>query len=296
MPETIRRRRGKAGTGKVAELNIQRLPLSRLKPHPRNPRKHPESGTAQWKALKRSLEHDYFDPLVWNKRNKMLVSGHLRRKVLEEMGVVEADVVVVDYDEPTHLARLLAANNPNGEDDLGGLGDILREISELPDFDQMLTAMPSGDIMSFLTSLEGGEGESGEEGAGHSAEGDEQGEIVRDRDYLQAALDSIESPTHEVTTGQVWRLKGRHYLVCAHPCTDHQLYIPYLSGPNEAENPRREGRLLFLAPDPLTFSDYFQDRETIVAVQPDTRLASYTLSLFIAAFGEDAAELIEGAT
>lgn len=113
---------------KTAALTVKRLALADLKPHPRNPRRHPESGSPQWAALKTSLEHDYYDPLVWNVRNGMLVSGHLRTKVLKESGFTEADCVVVDYDEQTHIARMISANKGAGEDDYPSLKDLLQEI------------------------------------------------------------------------------------------------------------------------------------------------------------------------
>jgi hypothetical protein len=61
-----------------------------------------------------SLRHDYFDPLVWNERNNKLVSGHLRKKVLIDLGVESADMVKVSYDEATHRARVIAANEQAG--------------------------------------------------------------------------------------------------------------------------------------------------------------------------------------
>jgi len=100
---------------KVAGLQIERIALGEMKPHPKNPRKHPRPGSPAWEVLRKSLDRDYFDPLVLNRRNGMLVSGHLRHRVMVEMGFTHADVSVVDYDEPLHLARLIAANNPLGE-------------------------------------------------------------------------------------------------------------------------------------------------------------------------------------
>jgi len=37
---------------KQAALIIERLPLDVLKPHPRNPRVHPDPGTPEWEALR----------------------------------------------------------------------------------------------------------------------------------------------------------------------------------------------------------------------------------------------------
>ena len=113
---------------KTATICIERKRLSELEAHPRNPRRHPDPGTSEWQSLALSLEHDYFDPIVWNRRNGLLVSGHLRVKVLLDLGYEEADVSVVDYDEETHLARLLAANKLQGQDDRGSLIDVLEEL------------------------------------------------------------------------------------------------------------------------------------------------------------------------
>lgn len=114
----------------IAELNIERRLLAELKSHPKNPRVHPDEGSVEFEALRRSLEHDYFDPLVLNTRNGMLVSGHYRKKVFEVMGVTEVDVVLVDYDEPTHLARLFAANKQFGDWDDEAVTRLLGEIDE----------------------------------------------------------------------------------------------------------------------------------------------------------------------
>ncbi len=95
-------------------LTVETVPLVRLLPHPKNPRHHPEPDTAEWNTLLKSLEHDYFDPLIWNRRNGFLVSGHLRTKILATQGVETVQVIVVDYDESIHVARMIAANKSAG--------------------------------------------------------------------------------------------------------------------------------------------------------------------------------------
>ncbi len=135
---------------KVAEIKIERMKLADLQPHPRNPRKHPEPGSAEWATLKASLEHDYYDPLVWNRLNKKLVSGHLRTKVLIEAGYTEADVSVVEYDEETHIARMMSANKMTGENDLPGLKDLLQEI-DTGAFDMDLTGFTADEIEKKIT-------------------------------------------------------------------------------------------------------------------------------------------------
>lgn len=113
---------------KVASFEKSRLPIGELKLHPRNPRKHPKKDSALWQVMVKSLEVDYFDPIVWNKRNGCLVSGHLRLKVLQEMGFTHVDVVVVDYDEVLHYARMIAANRFLGDWEEEILASLAREI------------------------------------------------------------------------------------------------------------------------------------------------------------------------
>lgn len=82
-----------------------------------------------WKLLERSLAHDYFGLLVVNVRNDILVDGHKRFAVMKHNGVKEVDVSVVDYDEETHLARLLATREhfrKPDKDEVQALMDRLR--------------------------------------------------------------------------------------------------------------------------------------------------------------------------
>lgn len=115
---------------RIAAIDTARLPIEQIRLHPRNPRKHPEPGSPIWEILKRSLEHAYFEPLVWNRRNGYLVSGHFRLKVLTEMGFTLVDVSVVDLDEATHYALMIAANRMLGEWEDAILASLAKEIDE----------------------------------------------------------------------------------------------------------------------------------------------------------------------
>ncbi len=136
-------------SSKVAAVVVERLPLSQLKPHPRNPRVHPEPGTEEWEKLRASLADAYFDPIVWNRTNGLLVSGHLRRKILQTDGFSHADVVVVEWDEHRHLARMIAANQSAGKDDRGELAVILEELN-VAGFNLALTGLPDVDLAKLL--------------------------------------------------------------------------------------------------------------------------------------------------
>src|SRR5438105_12735896 len=114
--------------------------LNQVKPHEKNPRRHPDPGTEEYARLKESLANDYFGPLVFNRRNNKLVSGHLRRKILIDLGFSSAEMVEVSYDEKTHLARMLAANELTGQNDDVKVAAILKLVA-------------SGEILAGLTAM-----------------------------------------------------------------------------------------------------------------------------------------------
>tara|TARA_R110000803_G_scaffold79541_5_gene145184 strand:- start:77 stop:721 length:645 start_codon:yes stop_codon:yes gene_type:complete len=130
-------------------LKVETLTLRSLKAHPKNPRTHPKKDSDKWNALAASLKSDYFDPLVFNTRNSMLVSGHLRKKVLLDQGIKKADVVIVDYDESTHVARMIAANNPTGENNDMKLSDLVGDL-KTDGFDHSLAGMTLSDVDELL--------------------------------------------------------------------------------------------------------------------------------------------------
>lgn len=138
---------------KVASVSVERRPLGELRAHPRNPRHHPEPGSEEWDKLRASLARDYFDPLVWNRRSGLLVSGHLRHRLLLELGFTHADVVVVDYDEPTHLARMITANRLAGKDDRSALAVIVEEL-RVGSGDLALTGLRDVDLARLLPAVE----------------------------------------------------------------------------------------------------------------------------------------------
>lgn len=187
----------------VAELNVERMKLTRLKPHPKNPRTHPKPNSPEWEVLRKSLDHDYFDPVVFNKRNGQLVSGHLRTKVLKTMGIKEADVVVVDYDEPTHLARMVAANKSIGENDMVKLSEVFHELGAITDFDLALSGFTLSEVPGYASDEE------------HDHSSPESTAAADER--IAYLLDALGSPAYEVVAGGVYVIGGSIVVLCALP-------------------------------------------------------------------------------
>lgn len=183
------------------------MAIGELKPHPRNPRKHPLPGSPKWAVLAKSLAHDYFDPLVWNRRNGMLVSGHFRRAVLEAEGFAAVDVSVVDYDEETHLARMVAANRLLGEFEEELLAAIAGDLDEAG-IDAALAGFTPERLAAMV---EAPEVEDDSESAA---------EFVSQADELQEKW--------EVKPGDLFQI-GAHRLICG-DCTDLRNWERLLDG------------------------------------------------------------------
>jgi hypothetical protein len=252
---------------KIASLKIETLPLASLKPHPRNPRKHPEKDSPEWKVLEASLKHDYFDPIVWNVRNGQLVSGHLRTKVLSNMGFESADVVVVDYDEPTHIARLMAANKAIGENDLPKMQELFGELKTVDGFDMAVAGFTLPEIANLF----------GDEATGDDSEDSESGNVGLPLEVEQVIKGFIPDAGVSVAVGDAWRL-GEHTLFCE----------PVISGPRDwiaFVNKEGANRPLLIRPSPHVLAS--SSLEASVVVEPVPFHAELIISNFIRVNGPD---------
>ena len=113
-------------------LNMQRMPIDKLKPAKYNPRKDLQPGDPAYEKIKRSL-HDfgYVDPIVWNEVTGNIVGGHQRYKVLKAEGATEVDCVVVHIEKPEDEKALnIALNKATGDWEPVALADLLKDLQE----------------------------------------------------------------------------------------------------------------------------------------------------------------------
>lgn len=139
----------KNGKKKQLRLKTEVITLDKLKPHPDNPRRHPEPGDPEWEALRVSMIAGYFLPIVFNKKNGMIVSGHLRVKVAQALGYKDATCVVVSYSNKIHIARMIAANKQQGANDLQKLKISLKGLNT-EDIDMQLTGYASDELDELM--------------------------------------------------------------------------------------------------------------------------------------------------
>lgn len=121
-------------------MNIEKRKIDELKPANYNPRKQLKPGDAEYEKIKNSLIHfGYVDPIIINK-DGTIIGGHQRATVMKDLGIEDAECVVVDLSKEDEKALNIALNKISGEWDMEKLGVLLEELNtvgvmELTGFD-----------------------------------------------------------------------------------------------------------------------------------------------------------------
>ena len=184
-------RTGRASSGMRVDMNIQRIPVDKLKPAKYNPRKDLKPGDPAYEKIRRSL-HDfgYVDPIIWNEVTGNIVGGHQRQKILVAEGATELDCVVVHIEDPADEKALnIALNKAVGEWEPEALVGLLEEL-QAAGYDLDATGFDAAEVDDLFSSV-------------HDKN-------VKEDDFdLSAALEQAAF----VEKGDVWQL-GRHRLMC----------------------------------------------------------------------------------
>jgi len=130
---------------------IQKIPINKINPAPYNPRLDLKPGDIEYEKIKRSInEFDLVEPLVWNRQTGNLVGGHQRLKVLQEQGIKEVEVSVVDLPDSKEKALNIALNKIQGDWDYPKLKDLLLDI-DTGEFDIEITGFDENEIERLMT-------------------------------------------------------------------------------------------------------------------------------------------------
>ena len=119
-------------------MKTKKMKLSELEVSDENPRTISEMAK---RGLKQSIKKfGYLGGIVYNKRTKKIVGGNQKVALLKEMGIEEAEVIVVDINEIEEKALMLALNNQGIQGEFSSeVQNILDDIkAEGPDlFDEL---------------------------------------------------------------------------------------------------------------------------------------------------------------
>lgn len=169
-------------------MRIELKNINALTPASYNPRKNLKSGDKEYESLKNSLkEFGYVEPIIWNDQTGNIVGGHQRLKALKELGITEAECVIVNLDEAHEKALNLALNKISGEWDNEKLSLVLEDLAKL-DFDISLTGFNDEELELLLKDTI---------------------EVTEDDFDLNAELQL----TVKTKIGDIWTL-GQHRLIC----------------------------------------------------------------------------------
>lgn len=132
---------------------LKTVRLDELNPAPYNPRKDLQPGDPEYEKLRRSIEEfGYVDPIIYNLREngeKVIVGGHQRHKVLDELGYEEIQAIELRLDWNREKALNLALNKIEGDWDSERLKELLRELED-EGFDTEATGFDRSEIDSML--------------------------------------------------------------------------------------------------------------------------------------------------
>ncbi|RYD84604.1 MAG: hypothetical protein EOP84_05040, partial [Verrucomicrobiaceae bacterium] len=124
--------------------------------HPRNPNRHPHK---QIELLARIIRHQgWRNPIVVSARSGFVVAGHGRLAAARLLDLSEVPVDVQAFEtEADEWAHLVADNRiaELADMDQAGLGELLRDLGEVEDFDLELTGFGEAEIDKLLGEDEG---------------------------------------------------------------------------------------------------------------------------------------------
>lgn len=175
-------------------MQIDKIPVAKLKAAEYNPRRALKPGDAEYEKLKRSItEFGYVEPVIWNKQTGNVVGGHQRLTVMRDLGITEIDCVVVDLDPMREKALNVALNKIQGEWDKDKLAALLTEFDG-SEFDVTLTGFDAAEVDELLNAF-------------YSKE------AVQDDFDVDEETEKIKAKGAVTKTGVVWKL-GVHRLMC----------------------------------------------------------------------------------
>lgn len=133
-------------------MNIVNVDINKLEAASYNPRIELKAGMPEYEKIKKSIEtFGYVDPIIYNKRNNVVIGGHQRLAVLKDLGYTSIDVVEVELDDSSEKALNIALNKISGDWDADKLEDLLRELNVVDDLDISLTGFDEEELETLFS-------------------------------------------------------------------------------------------------------------------------------------------------
>ena len=132
-------------------MQITTKKISELIPAEYNPRVDLKPGNALYEKLKSSIqEFGYIEPIIWNERTGHVVGGHQRLKILQELGLKEAECVIVNFSEAQEKAANIALNKISNKWDMDKLIDLFQDLQDTQEINLELTGFNMPELDKIL--------------------------------------------------------------------------------------------------------------------------------------------------
>ncbi|MGB4501179.1 MAG: ParB/Srx family N-terminal domain-containing protein [Natronincolaceae bacterium] len=95
-------------------MKVQKIDIDKLKPHPKNPRVHPDSAIE--KLVRSIKEFGWTNPILVSKDGQIL-AGHARLKAAKKAGIEEVPVIYLPLEGAKAEAYMIADNRLQEETD-----------------------------------------------------------------------------------------------------------------------------------------------------------------------------------
>lgn len=130
-------------------MEVKTVKISELKPHPKNPRVHPDS--ALDKLVKSIQEFGWTNPVLAS-ADGIILAGHARVRAAEKAGITEVPVIYLPFEGAKADAYLVADNKLQDETDwdMPFLRDLLKEL-ETGGLDMGLTGFDDSELDKLMT-------------------------------------------------------------------------------------------------------------------------------------------------
>jgi ParB-like chromosome segregation protein Spo0J len=136
----------------VSDFQVVQVPIDELRPDPANPRR---ISAEELDALTKSMrQFGPVVPIVARLEDRVVIGGHQRLVAARRLGLKTIPTIFLDVDlEQAHLLNL-ALNKISGEWDPDLLGQMLRDLSLVPDVDLSLSGFSDDELKKFLKRIE----------------------------------------------------------------------------------------------------------------------------------------------
>lgn len=172
-------------------MKIEKISLEKLNPAKYNPRVELQKEDERYQRIKASIqEFGLVDPIIVNSKTMTIVGGHQRYNILKDLGMKDADCVLLELTEKQEKRLNLSLNKNSGLWDETKLEELFEELN-LSDEELFATGFTEEEITDLLKNNE---------------------EIQDDNFDVKEALKEVEKKTI-TKMGDIWKL-GNNRLMC----------------------------------------------------------------------------------